>query len=487
MVLNKGKLNLITIIVGRGLQFVLALATLKFATTLLSPEEMGKVSLILTSTAFFAMFFINPVGMFINRRLHTWQANGSARVYFEHFWKYLGAVATVAASGLLLFDMAGWVNFGVPLVWLVVLVCGSLIFNTINQTSIPSLNMLGDTRTFVVLSVATMGASFVCAVALVWAVKPSAQYWVLGLLLGQTLLAIAGTQMLFGRLRLNCVLPMEMSELRKQHFLVLFEFAWPVVLAAGFGWVQGQSYRYILESQLGVAQLGLFVAGYGISAGMVAGFESVLTTYFQPRLYRDANKDHPKEQAEAWQRYASVVIPSLVLTVGLIIILAPELTQLFLGERFQSASSFVVWGALAEAARVLTGVYSLIAHVFMRTRWLILPAVIGAFLAITACALLIPRMGAVGAGLALVFAGFVVVAVLHVSLVSHVAGSVAKRPIFQAATAVAVLWLLMSGFRYFAGNEGWTATAEIIVMAGAAYLGLLFLLLRAHLVGKARL
>lgn len=471
---------MIVIIIGRAMQFLLALATLRVATTLLSPEEMGKVSLVLTTTAFFAMFFVNPVGMFINRRLHTWQTNGTARTYLERYTGYLGAVASIAAITLPLVEMTGWVNFGIPLAWLVALVCGALIFNTINQTSIPSLNMLGDSRNFVVLSVITLAASFVCAVVLVETVEASAQYWALGLLLGQTLLALVGTRVFFAHLRKAGGIPAVTTGLRRKQYRTLFEFAWPVALAAGLGWVQGQGYRYILESHLGLAQLGLFVAGYGISVGLVAGFESVLTTYFQPRLYRDANRGHAGEQAEAWQRYASAVIPSLVLTVALIMALAPELTRLFLGERFQTASTFVVWGALAEAARVLTGVYSLIAHVFMRTRWLVLPTAVGAALAILASLVLIPRFGAVGVGTGLAFAGFVVVAQMHVLLASRAGGGVGVRPISKALVAGAALWLLVLALRALLGNEGWTALAGIIVMTGCTYLGALYWFLHRH-------
>ena len=459
---------------------------MRVATTLLSPEEMGRVSLVLTTIAFFAMFLVNPVGMFINRRLHAWLVNGTASTYLERYAGYLGVVALVAAIMLPLVEMTGWVNFGMSGTWLVVLVCGSLIFNTINQTSIPSLNMLGDSRSFVVLSVTTLAASFVCAVVLVETVQTSAQYWVLGLLLGQMLLAIAGTKVFFAYLQQEGGATTVTAGLQKKQFRILFEFAWPVALAAGLGWVQGQGYRYILESQLGLAQLGLFVAGYGISAGLIAGFESVLTTYFQPRLYRDASKGHANEQAEAWQRYASAVIPSLVLTVVLIIMLAPELTRLFLGQRFQTASSFVVWGALAEAARVLTGVYSLIAHVFMRTRWLVLPTAAGALLAILACLALIPSFGAIGAGIGLTFAGFVVVALLHALLASRAGGGVAIRQISKALAAGAALWLLVLLLRTLLREEGWIALAGIIVLVGTAYLGSLYWLLREHLEDKVR-
>lgn len=455
---------------------------LRVATTLLSPEEMGKVSLVLTTIAFFAMFLVNPVGMFINRRLHAWQANGSARAYLERYAGYLIGVALLAAISLPLFNLSGLVNFGMPIGWIVALVCASLIFNTINQTSIPSLNMLGDTRGFVALSVATLAASFVCAVALVETMQTSAQYWVLGLLLGQMLLAVVGTQMLFAKLGLHGVPATATLGIRGRNLQVLFDFAWPVALAAGLGWVQLQGYRYIMESHLGMAQLGLFVAGYSISAGMIAGFESILTAYFQPRLYRDANKDHPAEQAQAWRRYASAVIPSLILTVALIVLLAPEFTRILLGERFQGAASFVVWGALAEAARVLAGVYSLIAHVYMRTRWLIVPTAVGAALSIVLCVLLIPPLGTQGAGIALASAGFVVVSLLHILLAHRAGGSVPLQALRQAALAAVALCVVALGMRALFNTADWAVVISVIVITGLVYLGLLYRLLRQHLV-----
>lgn len=475
---------MITIIFGRAAQFLLALAMMRVATTLLSPEEMGRVSLVLTTIAFFALFLVNPVGMFINRRLHAWQAGGVARHYLTRYAVYLVLVALASAVVLSLLYMSGTVSFGVSIGWLIFLVCGSLIFNTINQTAIPSLNLLGDGGKFVALSVATIAASFVCATLLVEMVQPTAQYWLLGLLLGQMFLAVIGSHVLFARLRQHGSPVHATPAIHRRHLQALFSFAWPVAIAAGLGWVQGQGYRYLMEGQLGLAQLGLFVAGYGISAGMISGFESVLTTYFQPRLYRDANADHPVEQAQAWHRYAAAVIPTLVLTVALIVMLAPELTRLFLGEQFQSSASFVVWGALAEAARVLSGIYSLIAHVYMRTRWLILPTLAGAVLSVALCALLIPRLGATGAGVGLALSGFVVVVMLHILLAYRVGGGISIRPALLAALAAAGLWVMTFGLRHVLDASGWGGVIGVLTLAGVVYLGLQYLFLRRHLTEK---
>lgn len=471
-------------IVGRAIQFLLALAMMRVATTLLSPEEMGKVSLVLTTIAFFALFLINPVGVFINRRLLVWQANGVARHYLIRYVGYLSLVALIAAIALPLIYKAELTNFGISIGWLIVLICGSLLFNTANQTVLSSLNFLGEARSFVILSVATIAASFICATLLVEIVHPVAQYWLLGQLLGQTLLAAVGAKMLFACLErprpLIATPAMSVRQIR-----ALAGFAWPVAIAAGLGWVQGQGYRYLLEGQLGLAPLGLFVAGYGISAGMISAFESVLTTYFQPRLYRDANAEHPAQREQAWQRYATAVVPSLLLTVALVVMLAPELTRLFLGAEFQVAAAYLVWGALAEAARVLVGIYSMIAHVYMRTHWLIIPNIIGAALATIMCVLLIPAFGAAGAGIGLVVSGFAVVATMHVSLAPRAGGGIAIRPVMTAGMSAVALWGATLVLRdLLLGATVWVGIFGVLVLVGAAYLGLQYLFLREHLMEK---
>ena len=474
---------MITIIFGRAAQFLLALAMMRVATTLLSPEEMGRVSLVLTTTAFFACFLINPVGMFINRRLHVWQASKVARHYLTVYVIYLLSVALFAAISVSLFYVMGLVNFGISIGWLLFLVCGSLLFSTINHTVIPSLNFLGHSGRFVLLSVATIAASFTCAALLVQMVQPSTEYWLLGQLLGQTFIGAIGVKVLFMRLQPTRIFDAPPA-IHRRHLHTLFSFAWPVAIAAGLGWVQGQGYRYLMEEQLGLAQLGLFVAGYGISAGMIAGFESVLTTYFQPRLYRDASMEHPARQAQAWQRYSAAVIPSLILTVALVVMLAPELTRIFLGENFQSARDYVVWGAVAEAARVLTGVYSLIAHVYMRTHWLILPSVIGAALSITLCSLLIPIFGAAGAGIGLIVSGCSVVVTMHVLLARHVGGGAPIRPMLMAVVFAAVLWGLVLTIRHLLDATGMWLMVGTLVPIGITYLGMQYFHLRQHLTEK---
>ena len=466
---------------GRIAQFFLALVMVRVATTVLSPEEMGKVSLILASIAFFAFLLINPVGTFINRRLHAWQRTGVAKEYLIRYAAYLFIVSLVAASVLVGLYTLGILDFGVPLVWLFFLVSGSLLFNTINQTSIPSLNLLGDSKRFVFYSILTVASSLICAFLLVEELYPAAQYWVFGLLLGQTIFAAIGTRSLFRLLDQADVTPPVLS-MNDYHFQALVKFAWPVAIAATLGWVQAQGYRYIMEDHLGLAALGLFVAGYGLSAGLIAGFEAILTTYFQPRLYRDVSPSHSEHYGEAWKRYASAIIPSLILTVALIASLAPELTRMLLGAHFQTAVDYVVWGAFAEAARVLVGVYSLIAHVYMRTSWLVFPSLVGALSSILLILYLIPHLGPTGVGVGLTLSGVVVVMTLHYMLIDKVGGGLPVRPMLLAVFAALLLWGGSSFARGLLDIVSWWEVIGFLVVVGGAYMLLQYLFIRPHLV-----
>jgi O-antigen/teichoic acid export membrane protein len=170
--------------------------------------------------------------------------------------------------------------------------------------------------------------------------------------------------------------------------------------------------------------------------------------------------------------------------VAFIVVLAPELTRVFLGERFQAAGDFVFWGALAETTRILVGIYSLIAHVYMRTQWLIIPGSVGAGLSIILCVLLIPILGAHGVGMGLAIAGLAAFISMQLLLVPRVGGGVPLRPVLLAGAAGGMLWWVALIGRHLMAMEGWTALICILLLVGSVYIGAQYLFLRRHLLEK---
>jgi O-antigen/teichoic acid export membrane protein len=390
---------MLLIALGRIAQLFLIFVTVKISTTLLPPAEMAKVFLVASIVAFYAMLLLNPVGMFMNRRLHAWNEMGKVQHYYNYFWLYLLAVCGVAETTLWIFVGIGWVSIHSTTVWTLLLVGGSLLFTTTNQVVIPGLNLLGFRGWFVALSLATAISGLVVAIVFVVAFSPRAEYWMIGLLVGQLLFAAVGWKVFFYKLKSNRHETLQKPT--KRHISALVKFAWPISIAVGLGWAQSQGYRFMMESNLGLHALGLFAAGYGISAGLISAFESVFTTYLQPIFYKNISNDNVLEQSKAWSEYAGTIFPSLMLAGFVILACAPELTHAMLGAEYWPSSQYIVWGVVAELARVASGIYGMIAHARMKTRLLLLPSLAGATSSITLIWWLMPMYASNGVGAAL--------------------------------------------------------------------------------------
>lgn len=461
---------MILIALGRLIQFSLLLLTLRLATTLLSPAEMGKMSLVTATAAGFALLFLNPVGMFMNRRLHAWVRDGSAKIYFCYFWIYLFVVAIFSSLTLMvLVELGIWV-VPIEISVLVVLVFFYLIFSTVNQVTIPGLNLLGYPTLFISLTVASTATSLIFALLFVISSTPTVEYWLSGLLVGQALLGLLGYFLLAKKLkRLNTGMH-HRARLSVSKLFLLLSFAWPIAISVGFGWVQSQGYRYLMEGYLGLIYLGLFTAGYGISAGLMAGFESIFTTYFQPKFYKRITLLEDDEKFIAWQEYAQAVLPSLLLAGFLIASVAPELTKILLGPAYGDASRFIVWGAIAESARIATAVFGLIAHAKMKTKILLLPSAIGAICALVFIYVFMMAYGATGVGMGLALSSLISLgSVIYATRINLKMNSLWKQ-LFKSAVFGAMLLIFAEILR-----DTWIDDNFIYSITRLAVIGLTFL------------
>jgi O-antigen/teichoic acid export membrane protein len=457
---------MLLIFIGRAVQFALLLLTLRLATGFLSPSEMGKVSIVTATVALFAQLLLNPVGMFMNRRLHAWDSRGQVKKYFAYFWRYLLVISLCSALTLVILIWLNIWNPSISIYWLLFLVCGNLIFTTVNQVVVPGLNMFGYRGWFVVLSVATVSTSLIFAVMLVQTVSPRAEYWLSGLFIGQLIVGLLGKKVFFGKLHHANVENSPNKKLSYSQLKTLMMFAWPVSIAVGLNWAQTQSYRFFMENSLGLPALGLFVAGYGISVGLIAGFESVFTTYFLPIFYEKVSGEDRIEQGKAWSSYASAILPSLLLVGCLVVAAAPELTRLMLAEGYKDSSQFVVWGAIAELARVATGVYGMVAHARMKTRLLIVPNAIGVVISITMILLLMPKYGAAGVGFALALAGISVFMATYIATRMELVTTLPFRLLIQGGVMGVALMVVASIARKIMGaGEIVTALMLLTVLA----------------------
>ena len=425
---------MLTLFIGRVAQLIIAVASMRLVTTLLDPAQLGQVSLVATLTALFALLLVNPVGMFINRRLHTWSETESLRPRLHAFFAYLGGVAALSGSLVATAVWASGMQIGMTAVSLAALVAGSLLFNTVIQTLVPSLNMLGRVRLFAVLTICGSLVNLALSVAFIRLAGPSAFVWMGGAVVGQALLSLLAYWLFF---RGSPAGP-NWAAIDRDQLKRLIAFSWPVAIAVGLAWAQMQGYRFLIAKQEGLVALGLFTAGYGIAAAMVSALEQILTTWFQPAFYRAANSIDPQINDGAWQHYASAMLPLSIVGMLALIASAPDLVALMLGPDFQTVTTYVVLGALAESTRVWVGVFTLATHMKLKTRLLLLPGVLGTLLTLSSMQLLLPTYGLKVAPLSVAAGGLLNCVWLFLSAVKGATGMLPVRRLLVASVAGAV-------------------------------------------------
>lgn len=392
---------LFLVLPGRIIQFILAVLAMRVATHYLSPSEMGRLALYVTITAFFTVIFIYPVGTFVNRRLVSWFQEDVIANYFYYYWKYLLGISLIVGFTLFMNEFIQLVNLNSSISWLLCLVCGTLIFNTLNQTLISTLNQLNYRSWFVGLSIVTLLFGLIASSLLVFIFKASSEFWYLGQMIGQLLAAIAACNVLYSKIPPNKI----KRKPSLNRIATLFAFSWPVSISVLLNWTQTQGYRFLIEDSLGLASLGLFFSGYAVSAGLIGAVETILATYFQPNFYKKISSSKDDDISKGWNEYAQILIPSLILTAMFIVAFSKELAILLLSSNFLAASKFIMWGAVAELFRSITGIFGLITHAKMKTKLLLWPHAIGALISILMSWILIPSLGSDGVALSLVFAG----------------------------------------------------------------------------------
>lgn len=464
---------MLLISLSRLLQLALVFAGIKIATTLMPPAEMARVYLITSLFSITALVFINPVGMFINRRLNSWNNNGTAHCYFTLFWLYaLGIslivyviVVAVGSSDILPFPSVGL---------LAAVVAGTLMAATFNQTVIPGLNLLGHQGWFNLLTVIT---SLISLLASIWAIlnlSLRAEFWQLGVICGNLIGAIWGCKLFYQKLnRQTMYVPPT-----RRHFKSFVAFTLPIAAVVGLGWIQNQSYRFFIESSLGLHELGLFATGYGISVGLISAWESVLTAYLYPRLYKRISNQYLTNQSDAWNEYAQVMLPSVILVGFLVFVCAPELARVMLGPQFYSSKEYVGWGVMAELGRVGGTVYAMVAHARMNTKPLIFPALTGAALSLALIALWLPEFAAHGVGAALMVSSITLFTLTFITSNNMMAINFPIDRLLVALTMGLGLFVLGAILRSLVPDTSVASALAYLSIVGLTFLGLQFILLR---------
>lgn len=370
------------IIAGRILQVLLSLVSVRLMTTMLTTAEVGNYYLVFTILSFFALAFLNPVGVYLNRKTHLWVAE---RTIFDRlfvFTSYLILVCLLTAPSVYLLRHGTGFGSGMPLGPLILFVMIGLFCTTCNQVMVPLLNMIEHRTSFVVFSTLTLSASLALSVMLVQFRSPTALSWLFGQAAAQIAVGLMACVYFYRVVKGSFNSAAARAVATGENLRHVLRFALPVGATTLMMWLQNQSYRLIVEQRAGIESLAMIGLGLGIASNIAAAVESIVHQLYMPRFYQGISGANQEERAAAWNRMAQLTLP-LYLSLALFVsCLAPFLLNVLAHGKFAGAWIFVVFGAWIELCRMTNGVLVAVAHAEMQTGHLVKSYVVGGVLAV---------------------------------------------------------------------------------------------------------
>lgn len=373
--------GLLVISVGRSVQIVAGLLAVRLFTSFLSNAEVGNLYLVNSLAAFFGFALLNPVGMYIHRKLNRWINDKVLLDRFFLYNVYIAAVALLSLPVVFLLNRYAGVGGGGNAGQLLLYVVIYLYVNTWNQTIVATFNLTEHRISFVGYTVATTILGLVLSTLLVlW--SQSAIWWLTGQVAAQVLVTLVafihlrrllGERVDIGRVR---------EEISGHNFNQVMKFVVPLSATTLLLWTQSQSYRVIIENRNGLEFLGQIGLGLSIAANIAAAVESIVHQTYMPAFYREINSSNPDIRTAVCNRLFQMTIPIYLGLSIFVSCLAPFLVSILAHGKFSGAYLYVIFGAWIEFFRMITGILSTAAHSEMKTGYLVKAYLVGGIIAI---------------------------------------------------------------------------------------------------------
>ena|SRR6185295_14949493 len=403
--------DLLILSLGRGLQVLAGFITIKAATTLLSPSDVGSMNQLMSLAILGTSALLIPVTAYISRGCLEWMDTGTLS---RRLGSYLLIVLAVAP----LLGLAAWgiqsqliLVAGVGAAWVGGLVTLYTVAFSLHTMGTSGLNLIGHRFLYVLFgNIAGWGGLILALWYSDGAASP--EMWLLGIFCGLLLSSLSYAFLnRYARAGARAI-SSDVSGVLPFDWRTVFLFVWPQAMVFALWWIQSQSYRFVLSWVADIATVGLFAAGYMICSVPMQTFESLFNEFYSPTWFRALKGQDREGMARAWNAYAAAYIPAVILFGAFLVGNAAFMVKVLLGEQFQAVTAILIWPALTETFRAISSTLHQLGFAKVDMTVNVLPVMVGAFVAPTLVYVLAPHEPLVGTALALLAAGVAALAVV---------------------------------------------------------------------------
>jgi len=180
----------------------------------------------------------------------------------------------------------------------------------------------------------------------------------------------------------------------------ILRYALPLMPLALVGWITAASDRYIIGSLLGIGQVGIYSAAYGLIAQPFGMSYGVITKTLRPIHNQAVSSGDVRLEKRVFRSWLLTTTILSLLGVAAIILLSKWIAFLCLSEKYRSSTSLFPWFATGFALLAVAHVFESALYAFKSTKSVLLGQSVAAFFTIAFSVPMIYCWGLMGAAMA---------------------------------------------------------------------------------------
>ncbi len=371
--INKNSKDFLILAIGKVLQVLVSLATIRLITELLSEDQVGIYYILLTVLSLLAFGFFNPLGQYYSRHLVHWQQSKNLK-NATNIMLILRIIAILLAVpfALLVFYLFDYQRY-FSLLEYILFVTFSLVA-LIHGVLLSAVNILVSRVVFTVYMVITLALGIAASLVIVQFYQ-TAIGWLYGLVLVQILTSMA----LYKRIVIgnDFSLTRVKLALNKNYIKNVFVFILPVTVTLFLQWGQMASFRLVVEDLYSIEALAFIAIGMAISGAIFSSIESLATQFYMPLYLKRITNTSLTTRAHVWNELASIMIPIYIGVAVYVVVFSPYLAKILVAEKFYDAYVYAMIGAVIELFRTTNNIVYQVSQSELSTKKTILPYLLG--------------------------------------------------------------------------------------------------------------
>lgn len=364
---------------GQVLGALAALVSIRIMTELLSPDEFGRLTLLVGAAALALGLVSTPRLQAVIRYYPEWSALGRLDVLRATAASLINSLVVVAvvllATGgtiLSLFSNQAWYTG--------LLVSALLAVDAGRAFELAFLNAGRRQRTAAIIQTADAWSRPVLAIVSVLLLGHSAEAALAGYVLGSSLVLLIMRRLVLlegGGAHISSQ-DREIDEQRTVLSAAIKHYALPLAPLAVFGWLNGMGDRYVIAAVLDIADVGLYAAAYGLASRPFLMLSAVIEQTLRPVLQNAIASSDARAISLAKRRMIGLAAAGSAVGLLCFVLLSDVAAHVFLASEYRVASGLMQWVALGYAFLTVSSMYSRFCYSFDGTKYILSVTIISA-------------------------------------------------------------------------------------------------------------